>query len=136
MNYEQMTAPCGLDCFNCIVYLANENQEMRAIVSKKTGIPLENAVCEGCRNINGKCPVIPMECNVYPCAEKKGVKFCCDCSNFPCDYLHPYADQATKLPHNMKIFNLCLIKKMGLDLWAENKAKKVRDVYFSGEWKL
>ena len=33
----------------------------------------------------------------------------------------------------MKIFNLCLIKKMGLDSWAENKAKKVRDVYFSGE---
>ena len=136
MNYEQMTAPCGLDCFNCIVYLANENQEIRSIVSEELDIPLEQIFCKGCRNENGKCPVIPMECNVYPCAEKKGIKFCCDCSDFPCDYLHPYADQAARLPHNTKVFNLCLIKKMGLESWAKDKAKSVRDVYFSGKWKL
>ena len=24
-DYDQMTALCGLDCFNCVMYLANEN---------------------------------------------------------------------------------------------------------------
>ncbi|MFH2011628.1 MAG: DUF3795 domain-containing protein [Pseudomonadota bacterium] len=136
MNYEQMTAPCGLDCFNCFLYLTNENQEIRTTISENLGIPVEKAVCKGCRNENGKCPVLPMECNVYPCAERKGVKFCYDCSEFPCDYLHPYAEQAIRVPHNTKVFNLCLIKKMGLESWAKDKAKSVKDIYFSGKFKL
>jgi hypothetical protein len=136
MDYEYMTAPCGLACFNCVVFLANEDPKMRTMLSDQFGLPPEKAVCKGCREVNGKCPVIPMECSVYPCAEKKGVKFCCDCPDFPCDSLHPYADQADKLPHNTKVFNLCLIKKMGLEKWAKEKAKEVKTLYFTGKWKL
>ena len=35
MNYEYMTAPCGLACFECIVYLANENEDLRKTLAKK-----------------------------------------------------------------------------------------------------
>ena len=136
MNYEEMTAPCGLACFNCIVYLANKNQKLREMVSKKTGIPIEEAVCKGCRGENGKCPILPIECRVFPCTENRGIKFCFECSDFPCDYLHPYADKASEVPHNTKVFNLCLIKKMGLESWAKDKARSVNDEYFSGNWKL
>jgi hypothetical protein len=135
MDYEQMTAPCGLACFNCVVYLANENQEIRAAVAQQTGLPAEKVGCKGCREVKGKCPVLPGECHVYPCAEQHGVKFCCDCSDFPCDFLHPYADQAAQLPHNTKVFNLCLIKKMGLEEWAKDKAKAVEETYFKGKFK-
>ena len=31
MDYHQMTAPCGLACFNCTNYLANENEEATKI---------------------------------------------------------------------------------------------------------
>jgi hypothetical protein len=31
---------------------------------------------------------------------------------------------------------LCLIKKMGLKSWAEDKAKNVRDTYYNGKFKL
>ncbi len=55
---------------------------------------------------------------------------------FSCDHLHPYADKASLVPHNTKIFNLCLIKKMGLDSWAKDKAKNVKDTYFKAAWKL
>lgn len=136
MNYREMTAPCGLDCFNCPVFLANDNQKIRTMVSEKMGIPLEQAVCKGCRGEKGKCPIIPIPCHVYPCAEEKGLEFCSDCTDFPCDHLHPYADKAASLPHNTKVFNLCLIKKMGLEAWAKDKAKSVRNVYFSEKWKL
>lgn len=140
MDYEHMIAPCGQDCFNCIAYLANEDPEMRAMVSERAGLPLEEAVCPGCRTVNGKCPLLaPLgieECGIYPCAEKKGVKLCCDCSDFPCDHLHPYLDKADKVSHNIKVFNLCLIKKMGLESWAKDKAKSVKDVYYTGKWKL
>ncbi len=128
MDYHHMTAPCGLPCFECYLYLANDNEEIKEMVSKEFGIPLDKATCKGCRSENGKCAHLPMSCSVYPCAETKKVQFCCDCSEFPCDRLHPYADNA-KLWHNTKVFNLCLIKKMGLEEWTRNKAKAVLQTY-------
>ncbi len=115
MNYDQMTAPCGLDCFNCPMYLANESKDLRTAISKNLGIPLEKAVCQGCRNENGTIAFLGMTepCSVYQCIENKGLRLCCDCSDFPCDHLHPYADNASSFPHNTKVFNLCLIKKRG-----------------------
>ena len=138
MDYDQMTAPCGLDCFNCPMYLANDNEELRNAISKKQGLPLEKSVCPGCRNAKGTIAFIGMKepCSVYQCTEKKGIRLCSDCSDFPCDRLHPYADKASSFPHNTKVFNLCLIKKMGLEEWAENKAKSVKDTYFKGKFKL
>ena len=138
MDYNQMTSPCGLDCFNCPVYLANEDDKIRASISKYLDIPFEKAVCNGCRNENGTIACIHMTepCNVYRCIDKKDIQFCCDCSDFPCDHLHPYADHAAERPHNTKVFNLCLIKKMGLESWAQTKAKSVRDTYFLGKFKL
>ena len=133
-----MTAPCGLDCFNCPMYLANENQELRAKISKNMEIPIEKAVCRGCRDEGGTIASVGMAepCNVYKCIQKKGIQFCSDCNDFPCDHLHPYADKASQRPHNTKVFNLCLIKKMGLQSWAKDKAKSVKNTYFKGTFKL
>lgn len=136
MDYKRMTAPCGLACFDCVVYLANEDEELRALVAKQFGIPPEQAMCRGCREEGGKCPVVPADCTVFPCAESRGVAFCCDCRDFPCDALHPYADQAVRLPHNTKMFNLCLIKKMGVEAWAKEKARDVKQTYFRRTWKM
>ena len=138
MDYAQMTAPCGLDCFNCPLYLANENQALRTKISKNSGIPIEKAVCKGCRNEGGMIAFIGMTepCNAYKCIQEKGIQFCSDCSDFPCDYLHPYADKASQVPHNTKVFNLCLIKKMGLESWAKDKAKRVKNTYFKSTFKL
>ncbi len=73
-----MTAPCGLDCFNCPMYLAKENDKLRAIISRKQGIPLEQVSCDGRRNESGKIafPGMAEPCNVYKCTEKKGIRFC------------------------------------------------------------
>jgi hypothetical protein len=138
MDYQQMTAPCGIDCFNCPAYLANKNEKLRTIVAKHLDVPFEQAICNGCRNENGRvaCHNMTETCNVYKCTEKKGIKYCFDCSDFPCDHLHPYADQAAVRPHNTKVFNLGLIKKMGLEAWAKDKAKSVRETYFRGKFKL
>jgi len=138
MDYRQMTAPCGLDCFNCPLYLAREDGGLRTKISQNMGIPAEQASCQGCRNEKGTIPFLNMTepCSIYKCTAEKGIDFCCDCSDFPCDHLHPYADKASLLPHNTKVFNLCLIKKMGLETWAETKAKSVKSTYFKGEFRL
>ena len=138
MDYYKMTAPCGLDCFNCPMYLASKDDDLRTAISKKQGIPLELASCNGCRNLEGKIPFLGMTepCNVYKCITKKEIGFCSECKDFPCDHIHPYADKASLVPHNTKVFNLCLIKKMGLEEWAKNKAKNVKETYFNKAWKL
>lgn len=138
MNYQNMTAPCGLDCFNCPMYLANNDAEIRAALSIRLNIPAEKAVCQGCRNQAGTVSAIGRNepCYIYRCSQSKGHNFCFGCADFPCDHLHPYADQADKRPHNTKVFNSCLIKKMGLEKWAKEKAKHVKDTYFHGTIKL
>ena len=138
MDYYQMTAPCGIDCFNCPLYLASDDEKLRSNVAKMLDVPIEQAICAGCRNENGTIACLHMDepCQVYKCIEKKDIKFCYECTDFPCDHLHPYADKAAERPHNTKVFNLCLIKKMGLESWAQSKAKKVRSVYFSEKFKL
>ncbi|WP_242832541.1 DUF3795 domain-containing protein [Desulfosporosinus orientis] len=75
-------------------------------------------------------------CYVYQCIQEKEISLCCDCVDFPCDYLHPYADQAVQKPHNTKVFNLCLIKRMGLENWAKQKANNVKETYYKGKLKL
>lgn len=138
MDYKWMTAPCGLDCFNCLMYRANENEELRAKISENLGIPFERAVCKGCRGEAGKPDFLNWTepCNVYRCITKRNLDFCYQCSDFPCDNLHPYADRASEVPHNTKVFNLCLIKKMGLESWAKTKAKDVKHTYFKEKFRL
>jgi hypothetical protein len=138
MDFIQMTAPCGLDCFNCPLYLANENKELQKIIAERMNIPLEKVLCRGCRNEGGSIAAVGMSgpCKVFLCISAKGLNFCCDCAEFPCDNLHPYADLAAQRPHNTKVFNLCLIKKMGIEAWGEKKAKSVRDTYYKGKLTL
>jgi hypothetical protein len=145
MDYLQMTAPCGLDCFNCHFYLAHEDPEAMDMVEKlaeQHNLPVSAMLCHGCRNHDGQIPLQKKvfgdthRCAAYECAKGRGVQLCGDCDQFPCNNLHPYADQAGSLPHNIKVFNLCLIKKLGLDEWAESKAAKVRHMYFNKPWTL
>jgi len=145
MDYDQMTAPCGLDCFNCHFYLARKDKEAMNMVeklSKEYDIPVDIMLCKGCRSHNGRIPLQKHvfgdahRCAAYECSQGKGFKYCGDCDEFPCDNLHPYADKAGALPHNIKVFNLCLIKKMGLEKWAKTKAFEVRKIYFTKPWTL
>ncbi|HQI80263.1 MAG TPA: DUF3795 domain-containing protein [Deltaproteobacteria bacterium] len=138
MDYRNMTAPCGLDCFNCPVYLAGADDRLREKIAAGLGIPPEKVSCRGCRNHDGAIPFLGMTepCSVYRCITTKGLSFCSECEDFPCDRLHPYADSAALVPHNTKVFNLCLIRRMGLDAWARDKAKSVKETYFKGKFRL
>jgi hypothetical protein len=138
MDYTQMTAPCGLDRFNCALYLANDNDKIRKAVAEKIQMPLQDAACHGCRAQSGIISALKRTepCQVFKCIPQKRLNFCCECSDFPCDRLHPHADMASQRPLNTKIFNLCLIKKMGIEKWAQEKAKSVRETYFKEKFYL
>ncbi|NMB84656.1 MAG: hypothetical protein A4E44_01627 [Methanosaeta sp. PtaB.Bin018] len=145
MDLKELTAPCGLDCFNCPFYLANDDEEIRRQVALRVqefGLPLsyekiyEKVACKGCRKRGGVPPFGTEPCKVFRCISSKGIESCADCSDFPCDNLHPYAEHASVLPHNIKVFNLALIRKIGVERWAKEKAKSVRETYFGAKWNI
>lgn len=99
------------------------------------GIPRDRLPCAGCRNVDGDCPVINLGCETYGCVRSRGVEFCHECSDFPCSKLCPSAQRADVLPHNMKVFGLCTIKRLGVDGFVKVSGELER-LYFRGRMEI
>ena len=61
---KDLTAPCGLDCFNCTYHRENITGQIIRFKS----------------------------CKTYNCVTDRGLRFCFECSEFPCPNLQPAAD--------------------------------------------
>ena len=127
---KKMTSPCGLPCFHCSAHLAATNPEIRKQVSVALNISEEKAACEGCRPQEGRIKLLkPNEqCKIFKCVTDKKIDFCNECDDFPCERFQPYADKA-QYPHNTKMYQLCMMKKLGFEKWAEEEAEKIWDTY-------
>lgn len=131
---KSLTAPCGLDCFNCEIFEDNLTHDLAELIHKKTGVPKAEIACKGCRFQDGKHFHLPQGCATLECAKAKGVELCSDCEDFPCALLAPVADGAAQYPHNIKVYNLCRIKKVGLHRWIEEEARQIRKKYFTAKF--
>ncbi|MBN2851400.1 MAG: DUF3795 domain-containing protein [Clostridia bacterium] len=128
---KKVVAPCGIDCFNCELYEENVTEEFRLRIAAATHIPKEKISCAGCINGN-QCLFLELEgkkCKTLCCVEQKKVDYCFQCDSFPCEYLMPLSDNAGKFPQNIKLYNLCLMKKIGVEAWTE-QASDIRKTYF------
>mgnify|MGYP001281122325 CR=1 FL=1 len=132
---KELTAPCGLDCFNCELYESNLTPTLAEVIYSKFGVPKEEIACRGCRLQDGKHFHLPAEgCATLDCVKSRGINLCGDCADFPCTLLAPTADKAAQFPHNMKVYNLCRIKKIGIERWAKEEAGQIREKYFKGKF--
>jgi len=106
----KLIAPCGLDCSRCADYkyggikkLSTDllellgNYERVAAMKSRTKPFYANyshfkellssftqASCGGCRDTDTQCP-IPDICIAGNCSKEKGVDFCFQCSDYPCE---------------------------------------------------
>ncbi len=124
-------APCGIDCVNCEVYAANITEALKARMAAAMKLVPEKVPCRGCRAEKG-CRLHFSSCDTLDCVTRRGLDFCFECAEFPCAMLHPSADRASTLPHNLKVFNLCRIKAVGPQAWLENEARAAREKYYKG----
>jgi Protein of unknown function (DUF3795) len=131
--FMQFGEDIDLDCFNCTLYEGNITSEVAEAIQTKTGVPKEEIACKGCRAQDGNHFHLPHGCATLDCVKAKGVELCCDCNDFPCAYLAPTADGAGQYPHNLKVYNLCRIKNVGLATWIE-EAGQIRKTYFTGKF--
>ena len=63
------------------------------------------------------------------------VASCSECSDFPCTRLCPSANRADVLPHNLKVFNLCTIKRVGVEGFVKISGDVERR-YFKGTMEI
>lgn len=129
---NKVVAPCGIDCFNCELFKDNVTDEFQTRLSGNTKIPKDQISCKGCvdGNICLFLKINGQTCKTLDCVKEKGVDYCFECNDFPCAFLMPLANGAEKFPQNIKLYNLCMMKKIGIERWKK-QAKWIREIYFS-----
>lgn len=104
---KKILAPCGLNCMKCQMYgegdIKRHSVELRRLLGsfdsyaerfskflsvyqnypsfKELLAHFSQASCKGCRQGECKYP----NCGVATCYKQKGVDFCFQCAEFPCD---------------------------------------------------
>ena len=134
---RELTAPCGIDCFNCQIYEEVITDEFKNQLAAAYGIEPDSIPCSGCRALKGNRVAfdtrLAFACDTYTCVTGRGHEFCFECADFPCARLQPTADRAETFPHNMKVFNLCRMKAAGVEKWADEESVAIRQRYYKGK---
>ena len=132
MEYEfikSRLAPCGLHCGKCFAFkdgdITKTSKQLKSLLGnfdvyaerfvdllgnpvfnkysdfKELLVYFSEGECSGCRN--EKCKLFK-NCKVRECAEKKGVDFCFQCSDFPCGntgFDHHLNERSVKINQRM-----------------------------------
>lgn len=109
---KDMIAPCGMNCGICVAYFGH------TMSGKRRG-----GKCIGCRARDKNCAFVKKGCELLT---KKKVKFCFECSRFPCDRLKVLDKRYRKKYDMSMIENLRFIKKHGMKKFLASQRKKYR----------
>jgi hypothetical protein len=124
----QLVTPCGYCCPSCPGYgnslctdeLAIKKEAARANLTVEELLQYN---CPGCRLKEGR-PHGDILCETYDCCvNQRGLDFCYQCPDFPCLKLAPVSEGAEVRRHNTKIYNLLMLKKLGLDEYIEKSGE-------------
>ncbi len=134
---NQIISPCGLNCSTCQVYKDNVTPELQESLSAGTSFPKEEISCDGCKDGN-VCISLKLqgkECETLNCSTEKGVTYCFECNEFPCERLMPTANGANIYPHNTKLYNLCIMQRIGVQEWCKI-SEDIKNKYFTTEFEI
>jgi hypothetical protein len=112
---EELIAPCGMNCGVCISYLAMKNDLNKKGFGKK--------YCAGCLPRGKNCTFMAKQCDLLG---KGLVRFCYDCTDFPCPRLKALDRRYRNSYHMSMIENLKFMRDYGIDRFLEKEAAKWR----------
>jgi hypothetical protein len=115
---KKLAAACGLFCPACTLYIATKEEPARlAQLSRLFGIAEEEIKCFGCHS--EKRGPYCQTCVMIRCSEEKGLDFCGQCDEYPCDDLKSFQAEA---PHRIELWDdLERIHEVGYDAWFKEK---------------
>ncbi len=115
----QLAGICGIYCGACPIYRAWVEQDAARLEALATslGVIPEKLLCTGCRTPGTFC--FGGECEIKTCAESKGVAFCADCDEFPCERIDRFAAGATYRAEALR--NVPRIREVGWHPWLREQ---------------
>jgi len=111
---KKLTAVCGLFCPGCalFIYTLDDPERLKGF-SDRFGCSIEEVKCEGCRS-EKRC-IYCNNCTFDKCAADKGIEFCGDCDEYPCEQLKEF--QSAR-PHRIELWAAQQrIKEVGYEKW-------------------
>jgi len=98
-KHNQIIAVCGLNCSECDISQASNNPEIAQEIvdwfkkEKDTEVKIEDIRCSGCKGDRKKH--WSLDCWILKCCvDKKGLEFCNQCADFPCEKLDQWAKES------------------------------------------
>lgn len=111
---KRHAAVCGLFCPSCSIFIGSADDPERLVkMAERRGTTVEALRCEGCR-----AEVRPSNCktcSMAACAAAKGIDFCGECGEYPCEELRQF--QAVKA-HRLELWRAQdRIREAGFECW-------------------
>jgi hypothetical protein len=119
---KRTAAVCGLYCEACSWFISTtEDLERLKALAARRNWSVEESKCYGCRS-DKRLPYCE-GCKMLACAAKRGIDFCSECEEYPCDDLTQFQ---SAMPHRIELWdNLERIKSVGYKQWL----KEIRGNY-------
>ena len=121
MTDTTLAGACGLYCGACGIhrmYKDRDTERLDLAAREAFHCQPEEIRCEGCRG--------PLdhhwgpECQILACTQGRGITFCHECADFPCDDLFAFSADRRDIP----LSNLRRLAEVGLEVWlAEQEAR-------------
>jgi len=105
-----LIAPCGMNCRICIGFFGY------AVNGRK-----RKNTCKGCNPGDKNCAFIKKSCKKL---SKKEIKYCFECTDFPCDHLKKLDKRYTTKYDMSMINNLEFIKNKGIKMFLKQQEEK------------
>jgi hypothetical protein len=112
---------CGLYCRACGIYRMyrdEDTERLEQAAREVFGCQPEEIRCEGCRG--------PLDyawspqCRFLACTRERGIAFCCECGDFPCQELAAFSADHGDIP----LSNLRRLAEVGAAAWlAEQEGR-------------
>jgi hypothetical protein len=118
---KKLAAVCGLYCEACTIFIAtNEDPARLKALAALFQVSEEALKCGGCRS-DKRTPYCE-QCKMFACAAERGLDFCIECTEYPCNELKQFQSEA---PHRLELWeDLERIKAIGYKQWLNEVGKK------------
>ncbi len=112
---KKLSAVCGLFCPSCTAYIAStEEPERLKALAERFNVTEEEMRCLGCRS-EKRGPFCLKRCTMTRCASEKGIDFCVECAEYPCEDLKAFQSQ---MPYRIELWrSFERIAEAGYETW-------------------
>lgn len=112
---KRLAAVCGLFCPACTLFIGTKEDPKRLKgIAGRFQLPVEELECEGCRT-DKRCFYCKSNCKMAKCAAEKGVDFCGECTEYPCEEIRVFQ---SGMPNRIELWKSQeRIKEIGYEKW-------------------